>query len=76
MSIPLVVLVVAFVVATEEQTGTILGVPMSVAGPVFAVLLGGAIFFSYRNWRCPACDKYLGKVWNPRHCHSFGIALR
>ncbi len=76
LAVPLVVTMLAFIVGTEEQAETIFGFPLAVAGPVFFAFIIGALIFSFKNWRCPACDKYLGKVWNPRHCHSCGVALQ
>jgi len=26
------------------------------------------LYLSWRNWRCPACEKYLGKPINPKRC--------
>ena len=45
-------------------------------GVGFLVLLAGAIWFSYTNWRCPACEKYLGRslVWSA--CPHCGVRLR
>jgi hypothetical protein len=68
--------VLAVIFAADKQAGTVLGFPLIVVGPLFLVLIIGALVFSLKNWRCPACDRYLGKVWNPRHCHSCGVALR
>jgi len=77
LAIPLVALVVVFAVLTDEKAGgTVLGLPMSLAGPAFLVLILGALVFSFRNWRCPACDRYLGKGINPRFCQKCGVALQ
>jgi Na+/proline symporter len=35
-----------------------------------------AIIFSHKNWRCPACGKYLGQSINLKHCQSCGIAFQ
>ncbi len=39
------------------------------------LLVLGILLFSLKNWRCPACNKYLGKGWNPRYCPHCGIQL-
>ena len=36
----------------------------------------GAFVFSFVNWRCPACGKYLGQIPVRRHCPRCGVALR
>jgi hypothetical protein len=76
LSVPLVVTMLAVIVGTEEKAETVFGLPIAVAFPVFFAFIALALLFSFKNWRCPACNKYLGKVWNPRHCHSCGVALR
>ncbi len=43
-----------------------------VAGAVILAFFG----YSLVNWRCPACDGYLGQRLNPRQCPSCGQALR
>jgi hypothetical protein len=76
LAIPLVALMVGFAVLTDEGSGTIAGLPPSVAGPGLIVLVAGAVVFSLKNWRCPACDRYLGKGMSPRFCPKCGVALR
>jgi predicted RNA-binding Zn-ribbon protein involved in translation (DUF1610 family) len=34
------------------------------------------LVFSLRNWRCPACNKYLGKGTLPHYCPNCGVELR
>ena len=76
VSVPLVAVMLAFVFAEERHAGTLLGLPIQIAGPIFLAVVAGALFFSFRNWRCPACNKYLGRAFNPKHCHSCGVELR
>lgn len=38
---------------------------------VIAVVLG----LSFFNWRCPACNQYLGKSFAPKHCPGCGVKL-
>jgi hypothetical protein len=44
--------------------------------PLSFVLVAGALIFSLRNWRCPACNRYLGRTFNPRYCQGCGFELR
>ncbi len=37
------------------------------------ILLGG--LFSLSNWRCPACNQYLGKSMSPKSCGKCGTQL-
>lgn len=47
-----------------------------VAGPAFVVLVISALAFSLWNWRCPACNRYLGKGARPRFCAKCGAPLQ
>jgi hypothetical protein len=75
VTIPFAALLFAFAFAQDRGSGTVFGFPGEVAGPVLIALVLGVLFFSFRNWRCPACNKYLGRAYNPRHCQNCGIAL-
>lgn len=60
-----------------EDDATFFGLPGVVFGPIaFAAIVIGWVIFNGRNWRCPACNEYLGRAFNPRHCRSCGIELR
>jgi len=76
VSVPLVAVVLALALTQDPQSETILALSAQIAGPIFLVIVAGALLFSYRNWRCPACNKYLGRTFNPKHCHSCGVELR
>ena len=39
-------------------------------------VLVGLVCFAVRNWRCPACDTYLGRALSPRSCGGCGLGLR
>ncbi|MDH3297861.1 MAG: hypothetical protein OEM96_06250 [Gemmatimonadota bacterium] len=49
-------------------------------GSAVLVVVGAVVLsffgFSVSNWRCPACDRYLGQRLNPSECPSCGQALR
>lgn len=73
---PLVLIVILLVTANEEA-GLVLGsIPILVFAPVALVAIIAGIIFSLINWRCPACNKYLGKTINPAFCSKCGTALR
>jgi hypothetical protein len=76
----LVVLVLLFAAMTAlaftEDDATFLGLSGAVFGPIsFVAIVVGWVIFESRNWRCPACDKYLGRGF-PRRCRSCGVELR
>jgi len=60
-----------------EDNATYFGLSGAVLGPTVLVVIAiGWVTFHGRNWRCPACDEYLGRAFNPKHCRSCGIELR
>lgn len=47
------------------------------AGGLMAlVALVAYAVFSFRNWRCPACDGSFGRALDPRFCPECGVALQ
>lgn len=75
MVVPLLVFFVMVGLLTDDKTGRLLGMPRSVSLPFFFLVLGSAILFSLRNWRCPACKHYLGSGRH-RFCSNCGVALK
>ena len=43
---------------------------------VFVGAMIAILAFSFQNWRCPACRKYLGKGGFPRFCPRCGVPLK
>ena len=76
LAVPLVAIFIGFAVLNDERKGAVLGLPAEVLAPAFLVFVGAALVFSFRNWRCPACDKYLGKGMSLRFCPKCGVALQ
>ena len=62
---------VLLLVLSERYAADLLTMALGTAG-----LLLAAAGFSWLNWRCPACGKYLGKNLNPDHCPKCRVALR
>jgi len=48
--------------------------PRVAQGGAFFVVVC-ALLSSLRNWRCPACQRYLGKTWVLRFCPGCGVPL-
>jgi hypothetical protein len=66
----------ALAVATAASGGGLFGLPEPAALTVVGIVVLGFFGFSLANWRCPACDAYLGRRLNPATCPSCGGALR
>ncbi|MGD2064239.1 MAG: hypothetical protein PVF51_11745 [Nitrospirota bacterium] len=56
--------------------GRFSGLSVTAIVPISFLLVAGALIFSLRNWRCPACNRYLGRTYNPRYCQGCGFELR
>ena len=74
LAVPIVVLAVCVRIFSGEMRKS--GIPDTVWITSFLVLVLGAIVFSFRNWRCPACDRYLGRSIGPSFCPKCGVALQ
>lgn len=71
------ILIAIMIATTDRSTGLAFGrFPASVFVPVAIVAMLGIFIFSLRNWRCPACDKYLGRGANPSFCPKCGVPLK
>jgi hypothetical protein len=72
---PLVAAALAVALAADKGPGALLGVPASVWGPLFLVAVAGGALYSFHNWRCPACGRWLGRTIFPRYCVKCGAPL-
>ena len=43
---------------------------------IMLVIAVGLIVFSFFNWRCPSCKKYMGRGYNIKNCPLCGVKLR
>ncbi|QQR74565.1 MAG: hypothetical protein IPJ17_02955 [Holophagales bacterium] len=74
--VPALLAAVLIGTANEATGKTLGGVPLSYALPAAFVAIIGVLLFSLKNWRCPACDGYLGKAISPRFCARCGTPLQ
>lgn len=76
LAVPLIAGMLAVIFSNATDREDILGIPLEIwAAGMLVVVLGG-LLFSYLNWRCPSCDRYLGRAINPRFCTDCGVELR
>jgi len=75
MTMPLGLVILALMLTSDKQDAPILGL----SSDVFTALMVGMILIfmllSFRNWRCPGCNKYLGRSFNPKFCQRCGVQL-
>jgi Na+/citrate or Na+/malate symporter len=75
LSVPVFFVLIAAVVASILG-GQAPGVPGLIVVAALLLFIVGAGVFSLGNWRCPACNRYLGQQVNPRFCSNCGVRLR
>jgi hypothetical protein len=76
VTIPIVACIVLVRVFSREEDALVFGLPASVViGAAFAVI-AAVVAFTLWNWRCPACNKYLGKGMSPSFCSKCGVPLQ
>lgn len=76
LAVPLFAAVIAVAVQRDSTSPEILGISPAIYGPLFLVLVIAALVFSFMNWRCPACNGYLGRTISPRFCAKCGAVLQ
>ena len=75
VAVPLVFVMFFFFWLKENPEASIGGFSSATLAKLGLGLIFSALIFSYWNWRCPSCDKYLGKVINPKFCLHCGSQL-
>jgi amino acid transporter len=75
MAIGPIILAFIGLLSVENNPTGIFGLPpITVLVGAFAVIIA-VLVFSFLNWRCPSCNKYLGKAINPKFCSKCGVQL-
>jgi hypothetical protein len=72
---PIMLAFIALLSVEGNPTG-IFGLPPNAVLTITFALIISVLIFSLFNWRCPACNKYLGKTINPKFCVKCGVQLR
>ena len=73
VAIPIVAALILLVLGEGEAA--VFGIPMTIIVPAAIAVVIGGVLFSLFNWRCPACNKYLGKSISPKYCQKCGVQL-
>ena len=71
---PFVLAFIALLSVEHNSTG-IFGLPRDIVLGIAFALIISVLIFSLFNWRCPACNKYLGKGISPKFCSKCGVQL-
>jgi hypothetical protein len=71
---PIILAFIGILSVENNPTGIFGLAPSTILVTAFAVIIS-VLVFSFLNWRCPSCNKYLGKAINPKFCSKCGTQL-
>jgi hypothetical protein len=72
---PIILAFIGLLSVENNPTGIFGLAPSTILVTAFAVIIS-VLVFSFLNWRCPSCNKYLGKAINPKFCSKCGTQLK
>lgn len=73
----MIAIIIFFVTMTELGGGSNGAKPGGWPIPiVLGVAFVAGMVLTLKNWRCPSCNGYLGKGFNPRFCSKCGVRFR
>jgi len=75
LAIPIILIVLFVSAKSDRNSSSLAGIPAQYLGVAGIVLALCALAFTLYNWRCPACNRYLGRVIFPRFCTKCGVPL-
>lgn len=76
LSLPIILILVFAMLVSKHSEIEIFGLPNGImVGLAFALVLVFVVF-TIRNWRCPACDKYLGRSISMDYCPKCGVKFK
>jgi hypothetical protein len=76
MAVGPIILAFISLVSVEGNPSGIFGLPPNIVLGIAFALIISVLIFSLFNWRCPACNKYIGKAISPKFCARCGVQLR
>ncbi|HOD13920.1 MAG TPA: hypothetical protein PLA65_13525 [Spirochaetota bacterium] len=76
VAVPMVICMILVLVISENTGFSFAGISSLHILVGMIVLFLAAFAFSIKNWRCPACNRYLGKGINPKFCPKCGARLQ
>ena len=75
MAVGPIILAFIALLSVEGNPTAIFGLPPNTVLTISFALIISVLIFSLFNWRCPSCNKYLGKAINPKFCAKCGVQL-
>jgi len=75
-SVPAAAVAILVVLSDRRRGPPVVDLSQGVVLPACVIVILAVLAFSWRNWRCPACDAYLGRGTGPRFCPRCAAPLR
>lgn len=75
LTVPFILILLGVSFLRHDKTTEVAGISSNGLGIAFLVFVVGILVYSLKNWRCPACNGYLGRTINPRFCQKCGVQL-
>lgn len=69
-------LVAGLVYLDWAKSDQVLGIPADSYSIMALIGVFAALAYSIYNWRCPSCNKYMGRNINPKSCPRCGVDLQ
>lgn len=76
LSAPMFLLIAGLVLMERRGQAALFGIEADNLILFLFLAIAGAIACSLWNWRCPACNGYLGKQISPKFCGRCGVELQ
>ena len=76
LSIAVSLLLILLLALVQKRPDLFWGLPKNAVSGLQIIVIAAFVAFSVFNWRCPACDKYLGPDINRHLCKKCGTRLQ
>ncbi len=76
LAIVLALLIIVFLALVHRRPDLFGEIPRKTVAGLQLIVVVAFVGFTARNWRCPACKKYLGPDINRALCRKCGTRLR
>ena len=73
--VPVILLLFSRFFLRDGRVTELTGISADYLGIALLVVVAGILLFTVKNWRCPACNRYLGRTISPRFCQKCGVEL-
>jgi hypothetical protein len=73
---PSLMMLFMYLWANQRGTLDVVGIPRDMFEGVALLSLPPLLLFTVSNWRCPNCNEYLVRGFNPHECPKCGVSFQ